>query len=58
LRATWVFTRVDVIANLAVLASGLLVWLTGLYVADLVVGFVIGLYVAKEPLEILKEAGQ
>jgi cation diffusion facilitator family transporter len=58
LRATWIFTRVDVIANLAVFASGLLVWLTGLRAADLLVGFAIGLYVAKEALEILREARQ
>ena len=58
LRATWLFTRVDVIANVAVFASGLLVWLTGLRVADLLVGFAIGLYVAKEAIEILREAGQ
>lgn len=58
LRATWIFTRVDVIANVAVFASGLLVWLTGLRVADLLVGFAIGLYVAKEAIEILREAGQ
>ncbi|MEW9900850.1 cation transporter [Chitinivorax sp. PXF-14] len=58
LRATWIFTRVDVIANIAVFASGLLVWLTGLRMADLLVGFAIGLYVAKEAIEILREAGQ
>lgn len=58
LRATWMFTRVDVIANIAVFASGLVVWLTDLRVADLLVGFAIGLYVAKEALEILKEAGR
>lgn len=58
LRATWIFTRVDVIANLAVFASGLLVWLTGLRAADLLVGFAIGVYVAKEAIEILREAGQ
>lgn len=58
LRATWLFTRVDVIANLAVFASGLLVWLTGWRMADLLVGSAIGLYVAKEAIEILREAGQ
>ncbi|QCX48248.1 cation diffusion facilitator family transporter [Ralstonia pseudosolanacearum] len=58
LRATWIFTRMDVLANLGVFASGLLVWLTGWRAADLVVGLVIGLYVAKEAIEILKEARQ
>jgi len=58
LRATWLFTRVDVIVNVAVFASGLLVWLTDLRVADLLVGLAIGLYVAKEAIEILGEARQ
>ena len=56
LRATWLFTRVDVIANLAVFASGLLVALTGTAAIDLVVGSLIGLYVVKEAIEILREA--
>ncbi|MDE2600449.1 MAG: cation transporter [Rhodocyclaceae bacterium] len=57
LRATWIFTRVDVIANIAVFVSGLLVWLAPtLRMADLLVGLAIGLYVAKEALEILREA--
>jgi len=58
LRATWIFTRVDVIANVAVFASGLLVWLSDLRAVDLLVGFIIGLYVAKEAIGILREAGQ
>lgn len=58
LRATWLFTRVDVIANLAVFASGLLVALTGIAAIDLVIGSLIGLYVVKEAVEILREAGE
>ena len=56
LRATWIFTRVDVLANLGVFASGLVVLLTGWAIADVVVGTFIGLYVLKEALEILREA--
>ncbi|KAA9005996.1 cation diffusion facilitator family transporter [Histidinibacterium aquaticum] len=56
LRATWIFTRVDVVANLAVILSGILVLASGLRHADLVVGGGIGLYVVKEALEILREA--
>lgn len=56
LRATWIFTRVDVIANLAVILSGLTILLTGFRFVDLVVGAAIGLYVIKEGLEILREA--
>jgi cation diffusion facilitator family transporter len=56
LRATWIFTRVDVIANVGVIASGLLVSLTGSRYPDLVVGTAIGVYVIKEAFEILGEA--
>lgn len=56
LRAAWIFTRADVIANAAVIASGLAVMATGLAWFDLAIGFLIGLYVIKEALEILSEA--
>src|SRR3984893_5460710 len=56
LRATWIFTRVDVIANIGVILSGLLVLLTSSRFPDLVVGGAIGVYVVKEAIEILSEA--
>lgn len=56
LRATWIFTRVDVIANLAVILSGLTILLTGFRYVDLIVGAAIGLYVIKEGLEIVGDA--
>lgn len=56
LRAAWIFTRADVVANVAVILSGLAVMLTGVRYFDLVVGAAIGLYVVREALEILKEA--
>jgi cation diffusion facilitator family transporter len=56
LRATWIFTRVDVIANLAVILSGLIILVTSFRFADLIVGAAIGSYVIKEALEILREA--
>lgn len=55
-RATWIFTRVDVIANIAVIASGAAIWLTGWRFVDLIVGGGIGLYVIKEAMEILGQA--
>jgi Co/Zn/Cd efflux system component len=58
LNATWIFTRVDVIANLGVIASGLVVLLTPFRFADMIVGAAIGLYVIKEAAEILREAAQ
>jgi cation diffusion facilitator family transporter len=58
LRATWLFTRVDVLANIGVFGSGFAVWLARLRIADLLVGLAIGLYVIKEAIEILGEAGR
>ena len=56
IKATWIFTRVDVIANAATALSGIAVLLTGIRYFDLVVGAAIGLYVVKEALEILARA--
>jgi cation diffusion facilitator family transporter len=56
LRATWLFTRVDVIANLAVIISGVLVLLLHSAVPDLVIGAAIACYVLKEAWGILREA--
>ncbi len=56
MRASFIFTRADVVANIGVILSGLIVWLTGLRQIDLIAGIAIGLYVGKEALEILREA--
>lgn len=56
LHAAWLFTRADVIANLGVILSGLLVLLTGSRYPDLVVGLAIGVYVIREAFEILGRA--
>jgi cation diffusion facilitator family transporter len=55
LRATWICTRADVVANAGVLLSGILVALSGWRYADLIVGAAIGVYVIKEAFEILRE---
>lgn len=56
LRATWLFTRADVVANLGVIVAGLLIlWLRTPY-PDFVIGVLIGLYVTKEAIEILRDA--
>lgn len=55
-RATVIFTRVDVIANVAVIISGITVIATGFRYVDLAVGAAIGAYIVKEALEILEEA--
>jgi cation diffusion facilitator family transporter len=56
LRAAWIFTRADVVANAAVILSGLAVLLTSNRYFDLVVGAAIGVYVVREAFEILREA--
>ena len=56
LRATWIFTRADVIANIGVIVSGFLVLLTRSRFPDLLAGSAIGIYVVKEAIEILREA--
>ena len=57
LRAAWIFTRADVIASLGVfLAAGLVAW-THSRIPDLLVGAAIGIYVVKEAVDILRDAG-
>jgi cation diffusion facilitator family transporter len=56
LRATWIFTRADVIANVALIASGIIVMWSGFRFVDLIVGAGIGVYVMKEAFEILGDA--
>lgn len=58
LRAAWLFTRVDVIANLGVMGSGVVMLLTRFSFVDIIVGAAIGLYVIKEGREILREGGE
>jgi Co/Zn/Cd efflux system component len=56
LRASWIFTRADVIANLGVITAGSLVLWTASRLPDLIIGCAIGVYVLKEAYEILREA--
>ena len=56
LRATWLFTRADVVANLGVIIAGLLVLWLGVPYPDFVIGALIGLYVIREAIEILRDA--
>jgi len=52
LRASWIFTRADVIANLAVILAALLVKITQSRMPDIVIGLGIGVYVVREAIEI------
>lgn len=56
LRATWLFTRADVVANLGVILAGLLISWLGVPYPDYVIGTLIGFYVIKEAINILREA--
>ena len=56
LRAIWIFTRADVVANIGVIVAGLLVWWLATPYPDYIIGTLIGLYVIKEAFEILGDA--
>lgn len=56
LRASWIFTRADVVANIGVIVAAGLVLLTNSNAPDVIVGLAIGGYVVKEAIEILREA--
>jgi Co/Zn/Cd efflux system component len=56
MRASWIFSTNDVIANVGVIVSGALVWLLGSRHPDLVVGAVIATVVVRGGIKILKEA--
>jgi Co/Zn/Cd efflux system component len=56
LKAAWIFTRADVVANAGVILSGLIILVTGWRMTDVVVGALIAAYIVKESFEILAEA--
>lgn len=56
MRASWIFSTNDVIANAGVIASGLLVALSGSHLPDLLVATLIAVLVVRGGLLILREA--
>lgn len=56
MRASYIFSKNDVIANLGVIIAGVLVWLTGTRYPDLVIGLIIAALVLRGGLSILREA--
>ncbi|MBA56774.1 MAG: hypothetical protein CMK89_20155 [Pseudomonadales bacterium] len=56
MRASWIFSTNDVIANLGVIVSGVLVALIGSRYPDLIVGTLISLVVIRGGIKILREA--
>lgn len=56
MRASWIFSANDVIANLGVIISGVLVAMIGSRFPDLIVGTIISIVVIRGGIEILKQA--
>ncbi len=55
MRASWIFSANDVIANVGVIVSGALVLLLGSRIPDLVIGAIIAVIVVRGGLKILRE---
>ncbi len=56
MRATWIFTRNDVIANLGVITAGILVAYFSSAIPDLVIGCIISAVVIRGGIQIINEA--
>jgi len=56
MRASWIFSANDVIANLGIIISGALVWAIGSRYPDLVIGAIISVVVVRGGFKILHEA--
>lgn len=56
MRASWIFSRNDVIANLGVILGGLLVWLLDSRWPDLIIGSLIALVILNGARHIIKDA--
>lgn len=58
MRASWIFSTNDVIANLGVIISGVLVAIVGSRYPDLIVGTIISIVVIRGGIKILQDADQ
>lgn len=56
MRASWIFSTNDVIANIGVIVSGILVAIIGSRFPDLIVGTIISIMVIRGGIKILKDA--
>lgn len=56
MRASWIFSTNDVIANLGVILSGALVAILGSRIPDLIIGMIISVIVIQGGIKILKDA--
>ncbi|BAU44907.1 cation transporter [Leptolyngbya sp. O-77] len=55
MRASWIFSKNDVIANLGVIAAGFLVSMTGSRLPDLVIGLIVAAIVLRGGIAILRD---
>jgi cation diffusion facilitator family transporter len=55
MRASWIFSKNDVIANLGVIAAGFLVSMTGSRLPDLVIGLIVAVIVLRGGIAILRD---
>jgi Co/Zn/Cd efflux system component len=58
MQASFIFSKNDVIANIGIIISGVLVWATNSRYPDLVIGSIIAAVVLRGGLQIMKEAGK
>ena len=56
MRASWIFSKNDVIANLGIILAGVMVYLSGSRLPDLVIGMMIAIVVIRGGLHIMKDA--
>jgi len=56
MRASWIFSKNDVIANIGIMLGGLLVYLLDSHLPDLLIGFAIALIVIRGGMAIIKDA--
>ena len=56
MRASWIFSKNDVIANLGIIGGGLLVSFTGSSYPDLIIGIIISAIVIRGGVNIIKDA--
>lgn len=58
MRASWIFSKNDVIANIGIILSGIIVYWSGQSLPDLIIGLVISLIVIRGGFEILRDVKQ
>ena len=58
MRASWIFSKNDVIANVGIILGGVLVHLTDSRFPDLIIGFVIAFIVVRGGVQIVRDAKQ